>query len=342
MSLLFVLVAAAGALLILYAWGLPPFTTTVQSTDDAYVRGQTTIISPQVSGYVTQVLVQDFQQVKAGQPLAKIDDRTYRQRVEQAQANVATQLAALANSQQSERSSRASAVAQAAAIANAQAQLARAQADMRRVNELVGQGSVSLRERDQTLAALRQAQAGVQQARAQHIIATEQIRTVTVGRGGLQAAVENAQAALRLAQIDLSNTIVRAPQDGQLSEVSVRVGQYVTAGTQLLFLVPPAVWVGANYKEAQTAHMVPGQPASLRVDALGGAAIRGFVERMAPAAGTEFSVIRPDNATGNFVKVAQRIAVRIALDPRDPMVARLRPGMSVEARIDTSAQPVRR
>ena len=342
MTLLFVAIAAAGALLILYAWGLPPFTTTVQATDDAYVRGQTTIISPQVSGYVTQVLVQDFQQVKAGQPLVKIDDRIYRQRVEQAQANVATQLAALANSQQSERSSRASAEAQAAAIANAQAQLARAEADMRRVNELVGQGSVSLRERDQTLAALRQAQAGVQQARAQHTIAQEQIRTVTVGRGGLQATVENAQAALRLAQIDLSNTIIRAPQDGQLSEVGVRVGQYVTAGTQLLFLVPRTVWIVANYKEAQTAHMVPGQPASLHVDALGGATLRGVVERLAPAAGSEFSVIRPDNATGNFVKVAQRIAVRIALDPRDPLVARLRPGMSVEARIDTSAIPARR
>lgn len=341
-TLLFLLVAAAGALLILYAWGLPPFTTNVQATDDAYVRGQTTIISPQVSGYVTEVLAQDFQQVKAGQPLVKIDDRIYRQRVEQAQANVAAQQAALANSQQSERSSRASAQGQAAAIASAEAQLAKAQADMRRVNELVGQGSVSLRERDQTLAALRQAQAGVLQARAQHTIATEQVRTVTVGRGALQAAVENAEAALRLAQIDLANTIVRAPQDGQLSEVSVRPGQYVTAGTQLLFLVPPRIWVVANYKEAQTAHMVPGQPASVHVDALGGATVRGIVERLSPAAGSEFSVIRPDNATGNFVKVAQRIAVRIGLDPHDPLVARLRPGMSVEARIDTSVMPARR
>jgi multidrug resistance efflux pump len=339
LTLAFIGLALAGALLILYAWGLPPFRTTVQTTDNAYVRGQTTVISPQVSGYVTEVLVQDFQAVKAGQPLVQIDDRIYRQRVEQARANIAAQQATLANSQQSQRSSEASVAAQAAAVASARAQLLRAQADMRRVNELVGQGSVSLRERDQTLATLRQAEAAVRQAEAQRTIAQEQVRTVTVGRGGLSAAVENAQAALRLAEIDLANTIVRAPRDGQVSEVGVRVGQYVTAGTQLMFLVPNQVWVVANYKEAQTALIAPGQPASIKVDALGGAILRGRVERLAPAAGSEFSVIRPDNATGNFVKVAQRIAVRIAIEPNQPLAARLRPGMSVEARIDTRFAP---
>jgi multidrug resistance efflux pump len=335
----FIALLIAGALVVLYAWHLPPFTNFVQTTDNAYVRGRTTVIAPQVSGYVTQVLVQDFEQVKAGQPLARIDDRIYRQRVEQAQAAIAAQQATLANSQQSQRSSEASVVGQVAAIANARAQLARAAADMRRVNELVALGSVSLRERDQTRATLAQAEAGVRQAEAQRLIAQEQVRTVTVGRGGLSAGVQNAQAALRLAQIDLANTIIRAPADGQVSEVGVRLGQYVTAGTQLLFLVPSQVWVVANFKEAQTAHILPGQPAVVRVDALGGATLRGRVERLAPAAGSEFSVIRPDNATGNFVKVAQRIAVRIAVDPKDPLAARLRPGMSVEARIDTSAVP---
>jgi multidrug resistance efflux pump len=333
-SLVFVGFLVAGALFILYAWGLPPFRSAVQATDNAYVRGRTTVISPQVSGYVTEVLVQDFEDVKPGQPLLRIDDRIYRQRVDQARANVAGQLAALANSQQSQRSSEASAAGQAAAVANARAQLAHAQADMRRVNELVGQGSVSLRERDQTLAALRQAQAGVAQAQAQRTVAGEQVRTVVVGRGGLEAAVENARAALRLAEIDLANTIIRAPTDGQVSEVSGRVGQYVTAGTQLLFLVPRQVWVVANFKEAQTAHVVPGAAASIRVDALGGARLTGRVERLAPAAGSEFSVIRPDNATGNFVKVPQRIAVRIGLDPGQKLVARLRPGMSVEAQVE--------
>ncbi|MDX3899956.1 MAG: HlyD family secretion protein [Sphingobium sp.] len=338
-TLLFVAFGLLGVLMVLFAWGLPPFSTAVQTTDNAYVRGQTTVIAPQVSGYVVEVTVQDYQQVKKGQVLARIDDRIYRQRVDQARAQVAAQVASLSNSQQSQRSSEAQLGGQDAAVTNARAQLARAQADMARVDDLVGEGSVSIRERDQTLAALRQAQAGVQQAQAQRAVAQEQVRTVTVGRGGLEAGVEGARAALKLAEIDLANTIIRAPQDGRLGEVGVRLGQYVTAGTQLTFLVPPIVWVAANYKEAQTARMAAGQPAKLSVDALDHAEIAGRVERMAPAAGSEFSVIKPDNATGNFVKVPQRITVRIAIDRRDPLYARLRPGMSVEARVDTTGGP---
>jgi len=331
----FVALLLGGVFLALYAWGLWPFGSAVQATDNAYVRGQTTVIAPQVNGYVTQVLVRDFDTVKAGQVLARIDDRIYRQRVDQALAQLAAQEANLANSRQSARSSEASLGGQAAAVQNARAQLARAQADMARVDDLVREGSVSLRERDQTLAALRAAEAGVAQAQAQRTVAQEQVRTVEVGRGGLQAGVENARAAVRLARIDLANTVIRAPQDGRLGEVGVRLGQYVTAGTQLVFLVPPTVWVMANFKEAQTARMAAGQPATIRVDALDRAELRGKVERIAPAAANEFAVIRADNATGNFVKVAQRIPVRIAIDPRDPLFARLRPGMSVEARVDT-------
>lgn len=328
-----------GAGLVLYAWGLPPFSSNVQTTDNAYVRGQTTVIAPQVSGYVVDVAVQDYEQVRKGQILARIDDRIYRQRVDQAKAQIAAQVANLDNSQQSQRSSEAQLSGQAASVASARAQLARAQADMRRVNDLLGGGSISVRERDQTLAALRQAEAGLRQAEAQRAVAAEQVRTVEVGRGGLRAGVESARAALRLAEIDLANTVIRAPQDGRLGEVGVRLGQYVTAGTQLTFLVPPIVWVSANFKEAQTARMVPGQPARLRVDALDHAEIKGWVERLAPAAGNEFQVIRSDNATGNFVKVPQRITVRIRLNRNDPLYQRLRPGMSVVARIDTTGGP---
>ncbi len=335
--LLYVALLLGGALLALYAWSLPPFRRLVQVTDNAYVRGQTTVVAPQVNGYITKVLVQDFQQVRRGDPLVQIDDRIYQQRVEQARANLATQIATLSNSQQSERSSEASVAGQSAAVQSAQAQLARAQADMRRVTELTQEGSLSLRERDQTLAALRQAEAAVRQAQAQQAIASEQVRTVVVGRGGLEAAVANARAALRLAQIDLANTVIRAPQDGQVSEVGVRLGQYATAGTQLLFLVPRQVWVIANFKEGQTARITPGQKATISVDALGGAKMTGRVQQLAPAAGNEFSVIRSDNATGNFVKVPQRIAVRITLDPKQPLLGRLRPGMSVEASVDTDA-----
>lgn len=334
-AIIFGLVIVLGALMALYAWRLPPFAAASETTDNAYVRGQTTIISPQVSGYVTQVLVQDFAEVAAGQPLAKIDDRIYRQRVAQGAAAIATQTATLENTQQSARSGEAQVRAQDAAITNARAQLARAQADMRRIDELVREGSVSLRERDQTLAALRQAQAGVAQAQAQRAIAVEQVRTVQVGRGGLQAQVENAVAQRALARIDLDNTVIRAPRAGKLSEVSVRVGQLVQPGAQLMYLVPERHWVVANFKEAQTSRIRVGQSATLKIDALGGTALRGTVENISPAAGSEFSVIKPDTGAGNFVKVPQRIAVRIRINPGQKIAETLGPGMSVVATVHT-------
>jgi multidrug resistance efflux pump len=331
--------ALLAVLIVLYAWGLPPFTHSIQTTDNAYVRGKTTLISPQVSGYLVSVPVQDYQHVREGDVLAQIDDRIYRQRVDQARANVNAQTAALENSAQSLRSKQATTGAQAAALQNAQAQLLRAKADMRRVDELVADGSVSQRERDQTVASLRAAEAAVNQSRAAGEIARQDVLSVTVGRSGLEAAVEAARAALKLAEIDLSNTTIRSPVDGQLGDVGARVGQYVTSGTQLMFVVPEQLWVTANFKEAQTARMAPGQPARFRVDALGGARLTGHVESMAPAAGSEFAVLKPDNATGNFVKVAQRISVRIHVDPGQPLAQRLRPGMSVEAEVDTSQGP---
>jgi multidrug resistance efflux pump len=328
-------VALLAVLAILYAWRLPPFAGLHEDTDNAYVRGRVTIISPQVSGYVTAVPVQDFAEVKAGQVLATIDDRIYRARVAQAEANVAAQQAALANSTQAQRSRETATLSQDAGIANARAQLQKAQADMRRADTLVADGSISAREHDQTRAALLAAQAAVQQASAGRAIGTQDVRTVVVGRAGLEAAVEAARAQLRLAQIDLDNTVIRAPVDGQLSEVGVRNGAYVTPGTQLVFLVPHDVWVIANFKEAQTHAMRIGQPATFRVDALGNVRFTGHIQNLAPAAGSEFAVIKSDNATGNFVKVAQRIAVRIAIDPNQADARRLRPGMSVEVAIDT-------
>ena len=157
-----------------------------------------------------------------------------------------------------------------------------------------------------------------------------------VGRDSLAAAVENAQAAVRLAQIDLANTRIVAPRAGRLGEIGVRQGQYVTAGTQLMGLVPDVVWVTANMKETQMKNIRVGQPVEITVDALGGQTLRGHVERIAPAAGSEFSVIRPDNATGNFTKVAQRIPVRIRIDPGQAAAQRLAPGMSVVARVNTA------
>ena len=331
-----VAIAVAAVLTILYAWNLPPFSGWSEETDNAYVRGKVTVISPQVSGYVTSVPVRDFAEMKKGQVLATIDNRIYAAKVEQAKANLAAQLAALSNSQQSERAREAALTGHLAAIGSAEAQFVKARADMKRADALVADGSISERERDQARAALLAAQAGVRQASAAEQVGQQDVRSVRVGRGGLEAAVEGARAQLHLARIDLDNTVIRAPVDGQLSEVGVRNGAFVTAGTQLMFLVPRDFWVIANFKEAQTRKMRAGQRASFRVDALGDAKLTGRVESLSPAAGSEFAVLKADNATGNFVKVAQRIAVRIRVDPGQDLARRLRPGMSVEVHIATN------
>lgn len=326
-------------LLVLAAWNLLPFGSGNQRTDNAYVRGRITVIAPQVSGYVTQVLVRDYDVVKPGQVLALIDDRVYRARVEQARANLLAAEAALANSTQARASRSASLKGQMAGVEGAQAQLARARADMARANDLARDGSISLRERDQTLAALAMANAQLRQAQAGSEIGRQDIRTVEVSRGGLEAQVEAARAQLHAAQVDLEHTVIRAPEGGVLGEVGTRVGSYVTNGSQLLTIVPPDRWVIANFKETQTGRIRPGQTVSLTVDALDGAKLKGRVERLSPAAGSEFAVLKPDNATGNFVKIPQRIGVRIAVDPGQEEAQRLRPGMSVEVLVDTSSQP---
>ncbi len=323
----------AGITAVLMAWQAWPFGGRTQSTENAYVRGQVTIISPQVSGYLTSVPVQDFARVEAGQVLATIDARIYSQRVDQAKANVASAEAALANNPQQAASKTATLGSQQAAVASAQAQLTKAQADYARIDALAKDGFVTRRDRDAALATLRTAQSAVAQAQAARTVANEDIRSVAVNKGGLVASVDAAKAALHLAEIDLANTVIRAPVAGQLGEVGGRQGQYVTAGTQLMALVPQTLWVTANFKEAQTAKIRPGAKASFKVDALGGAKLTGVVEQLAPAAGSEFAVIRSDNATGNFVKIPQRIAVRIKIDPDQPLAARLRPGMSVEAKV---------
>lgn len=327
--------AVAACVAILSAWQLPPFRWG-EKTENAYVRGRTAIIAPQVSGYVVEVAVRDYESVQAGQVLVRIDDRIYRARVEQARATLAAQRAALANSEQAHAARSAALHSQQAALENARAQLERARADMARVEDLVQDGAVSQREHDQTRASLRQAEAQVRQATAANEVARQDIRTVDVGREGLEAQVAAAEAQLHLAEIDLGNTVVTAAEAGQLGEIGVRLGQYVTNGTQLCALVPPERWIIANYKERQTERMVPGQKVTFTVDALGDARLAGRIERLSPAAGSEFAVLKPDNATGNFVKVPQRIGVRISIDPGQPLAAALRPGMSVETRVSAS------
>lgn len=333
--ILMVMVALIGITAILYAWQLWPFSDRVAVTENAYVRGQITVLAPQVNGYVTEVLVQDFEAVAQGQPLVHIDDRQYRQLVEQRRAELAARRFDLDNLEQTLASNRATLASRRAELSAVQAELQRVRSDEKRVNELAERGSVSIRERDQIRAGARSAAAQVQQSQAAIAIAEQTLKASEVSRGGLQAQIEIAEATLKRAQIDLDNTVIVAPRDGRVSEVTVRQGQYVAAGSQLLYLVPDQLWVIANYKETQTYAMRPGQPVEITVDALNGARLRGHLQSLAPATGSEFSVLRPDNATGNFTKVVQRVPVRISIDPDQPFVERLRPGLSVVTHVDT-------
>jgi multidrug resistance efflux pump len=337
-TIFIILIVLIALLSIARAWGWLPLMSG-ETTEDAYVRGRTTVIAPQVSGYVVEVLVKDYRRVKGGDVLVRIDDRSYAAKVKQAQANLDAAVANLANNAQAYFSSKAALQGQDASVQNAQAQRVRARADMERAKKLVDDGSVSVRERDQTAAALALGEAQLRQSEAAREQARQAVLTVETARGGLEAAVAGAKAQLDAAQIDLDHTVIRAQESGQLGEVGVRLGQFVTNGTQLMALVPDERWIIANYKESQTARMAVGQPATFTVDALEGAMVKGRVEELSPAAGSEFAVLKPDNATGNFVKVPQRIGVRITVDGPSDLAARLRPGMSVVARVDTHKQP---
>ncbi len=330
-------IGLAGVALVLYAWRLPPFASAIETTENAYVRGQVTVIAPQLAGYVAEVPVQDFATVKQGDLLLRIDDRIFAQKLEQARAGLAAQRAGLANSDQARATAEARLRAAVANVAGAEAALRTAEANWGRIEPLRERGVVNQTSTDQSQQALDQARASLTANNAAAEVARQDIQTAIVNRQSLIAAVEGAEAAVHLAEIDLINTRILAPQDGRLGEVSARLGQYVSAGTQLMALVPAQVWVIANFKETQLAGMRVGQPVSFTVDALRHAKLSGHIERFSPAAGSEFSVIRPDNATGNFIKIAQRVPVRIAIDPGQPLAERLTPGMSVVVSVDTAA-----
>lgn len=336
-SLFFLLALAAGVLAVLYAWGLPPFKTAIVSTDNAYIRGKTTVISAKVSGHVREIFVNDFAEVKAGQALLKVDDEPYAARVKQAQAGLAAQESGRDKIGQGRISSQAGVDARQTAIHLAEAQRDLAAAHLQRINSVRGSAGIAKREIDQAVSALEQAEAALAQARAQYTAAEQEALGIESGSAGVEAGIEGARAVLALARIELDNTLITAPVDGKLGEIAVKAGQLVTPGSQLMFIVPPERWVIANFREADTAAIRIGQPASITVDALPGIVFQGKVSDIAPASTAEFSVIRADSGSGNFVKVAQRIAVKIALDGDQAQQERLLPGMSVEARIDTGA-----
>jgi multidrug resistance efflux pump len=328
-------IGVLGVLGVLYAWRLPPFETTIRTTEDAYVRGQVTFIAPQLAGVVAEVAVQDYQRVKAGDLLVRIDEDSYREKVAQAQAALDAAEASLANSDQDRKSAEASVKAAEAGVVSAKASLKLANANLDRSNALKKRGVLSNQNADETQLSYEQAQAAVQQAAANAETARQSLASVITGRTSLEANVRQAEATVKLAQISLDYTRIVAPVDGRLGEVSAHVGQYVTAGTKLTSLVPDTIWIVANFKETQLAGMNIGQKVTFTVDALGKAELTGKIASFSPATGSEFSVLGSSNATGNFIKISQRLPVRINIDTDQALAARLVPGMSVVASVDT-------
>ena len=305
------------------------------STDDAYVKADYTTIAPKVSGYIAEVLVADNQPVKAGQELARIDDRDYRTALDQADANVDAAEAAVRNIDAQISLQQAEIRQAQATVAATQANLTFAQADAARYGALVQTGAGTVQKAQQTRALLGQITAQLQRDQAAVTAAERKVDVLATARGEAEAQVAHSRAVRRQAALNLGYTAIIAPVDGTVGARTLRVGQYVTAGTQLMAVVPlNAAYVVANYKETQLAHVHAGQPVAVSVDALPGATLRGHVDSVSPASGLEFALLPPDNATGNFTKIVQRIPVKIVLD--EPARAGvLRSGMSVEPTIDT-------
>jgi len=309
-----------------------------QSTDDAYIQADVSLISPKIEGYIKEVRVQDNEQVKAGQVLFVIDDSDYAARVAQAQAAVTSEEAMVATFATRHEYQEAMINQAAAEVDAAQAEVTRADQDQKRYVSLVT-SDVATRQRFETAEAdAKKAAAALLKTQAALTAANEQLAVIDAQKREEEARLLQARATLRLAQNDLDNTVIRAPVDGVAGNRAGQTGQYVKAGTQLLSLVPlPQVYVTANFKETQLTLMRPGQPAQVSVDAYPDHVIQGHVESFAPGSGAQFSLLPPDNATGNFTKIVQRVPVRIALPANEPLADLLRPGLSATVTVDTRA-----
>ncbi|QIR87048.1 HlyD family secretion protein [Paracoccus sp. AK26] len=332
-------IGAAGVLLLLFAWHLPPFQPSEPTTENAYVRGKVTTVAPQVTGYVAAVEATDFQAVRAGDVIARIDDRIPRQKLAQAEAQLAAARAAMEVATQGVASAEAVLRANEAGVASARSALTTAQTSWNRAEELRTRGVASQSAAEQSELSLQQAEAGVTQAEAQVDVQRESVKSARVALQSRQADIAAAQAAVELAQIDLDNTVIRAPADGRLGQVSVRVGQYVTPGSALVSHVGTETWVIANFKETALTGLRPGEAVRFTVDAVRDVDFTGRVESFSPATASEYSLLAGTNATGNFTKIAQRLPVRIAIDQDQPHAEDLLPGMSVIVHVDTDSAP---
>ena len=306
-----------------------------QETDDAYLQADITPISAKIAGYVQAALGQDFQRVRAGDVVAKIVDTDYRAFVAQAEAGVASARAQAAALSAQRPLQMANAQAAKAVVASVTATLEQNTRDLARQRRLLTSGSSSTEATEKLQTTRLQLTAQRAQNQAQADAAALQLDVLSAQQAQAQAAIASQEAALALAQINLGYTQIVAPQAGVLGLRQVRAGQYVGVGSQITTLTPlPRIWVIANFKETQLRHMAIGQPSDIRVDTFPDRILKGHVIAFSPASGSQFALLPPDNATGNFTKVVQRIAVKIAIDDAGDLGDRLRPGMSVIARVD--------
>lgn len=336
---LFILLLVAGlVVMVAYEWDWWVGSAAEQSTDDAYLHADLTPLAAKVPGYVSQVPVQDFQKVKAGDLLVEIVDSDYRATLDQADANVAVAQSAINNIEQQKLLQQALIEQAEATVRGSEADLTRYHLDTVRQQTLLAQGPGSRQLTEKATDDEKHAAAVLAVNQAQLAQQRQQINVLDSQLKQSRAALKAREAARDLAAINLGYTRITSPVDGMVGQRQVRPGQYLNVGTQVISVVPlPNVWVIANYKETQMTRVRIGQPARVTVDAFPGKVLRGHVEGWSPASGAQFSLLPPDNATGNFTKVVQRIPVKIVLDP-DPLLAELlRPGMSVIATIDTGS-----
>jgi membrane fusion protein (multidrug efflux system) len=337
------IVLLAGGLVVVVAhqWDWWVGSAVYQTTDDAYLRADTTPLASKVAGYVRAVPVQDYQTVKAGDVLVQLVDDDYRAQLAQAEANVASAEAAIENIAQQKLLQQALIRQAEATIQATQADLTRFHLEAVRQKELLVKGLAGTKQlTEQAIDNEQRAAATLELNRAQLEQQRQQVNVLDSREKQAQTALKAQQAARDLAAINLGYTRIAAPVDGIAGERQVRPGQYVSTGTLVISVVPlPNVWVVANYKETQMTRVRVGQSAFVTVDAFPGALLHGHVDSWSPASGAQFSLLPPDNATGNFTKVVQRIPVKIVLEPGGTIGALLRPGMSVIATIDTASMP---
>jgi membrane fusion protein (multidrug efflux system) len=314
-----------------YGWSWYDRARNVQATNDAYVRGEITGISPRVAGYATEVLVDDDMAVHAGQVLVRIDPRDFRMAVQKAQAALDQAKASLSQiAAQRELQTSKISVAEAALRA-AQAQAKNADIILARATELLQKAAGPQATVDTATAAAATAHASVDQATANLAFEREQLVVIDANETAAKAQAAAGEANLLSAKFALNDTEIWAPIDGIVANRKTRVGEYVTAGTRMLSLVPVEnLWIEANYRETQIGRMKVGDPVRINMDTYVGKSLCGYIEAIAPASGSEFALIPPDNATGNFTKIVRRFTVRIRLNAREPNAQLARPGMSVE------------